>query len=154
MKYVASRTKDDCGIAGLAMLTGQPYVHILELAAKINKDLSKGLTAIHIKYMLDCLEFPFKYYESSLDIKTANDALIGVRQKCLFNYYNIKIEPKSNDGHALIWNSTKKCFWCPSVPPLGFLRSLFSASEKTKNYYSSLYDASLKEPFFVFEKST
>jgi hypothetical protein len=147
------------------MLTNQPYDRIVELALKTNPNIfnpcSKqlGLSMAHIKNILNELEFPFKYYEGSyhFDILSLQDALIGIRMKYIAAAARASKQFINNlpldAGHAVIWNREKKCFWCPTYPPLNFIKSLYPKNRPIRNYYKSLSDQSMKDAFFVFEKA-
>jgi hypothetical protein len=159
MQYVASRNFTDCAIAALSMLTNMPYDRIAELALKTNPNVfnclsqQRGLSAAHIQNILNELKFPFKCYEGSyhLDLFSLQDALIGIRMKYIAAVKNIQNVPE-HMGQAVIWNSKKKCFWCPTYPPLSFIKSLYPKNRPIKNYYKSL-NQSMIDTFFIFEKS-
>jgi hypothetical protein len=130
------------------MLTGKPYAEIKSVFPKVTEN--KGLYREEILSFLDNLKFPYtyrghldweEYLRKPIILSELKDAIISIP--------STNIKPPTR--HMIIWNSKKKVFWCPTIPPVGLIKSLMPKYKDNKDYYKTIPNSVIKETFFIIE---
>jgi hypothetical protein len=146
MKYIRQKDNYECAVACIVMLTGHPYDKVRKYFPDLVKN--KGVFQPEILKVLDDLKFPY-FYRGHMDWKKSlrkpivlseiNDAIFSI--KCL----------SENLRHAVIWNSKKRTFWCPTFPPLNCIQVLIPSYKDVKNFYKDLPGRCITETFNIIE---
>lgn len=99
IEFIQQRHKSDCGIACVAMLTGQLYDIIESLFRSVFRNSTKGgIYPEEMSDMFECFGFSFK---PTKVVPKNEKALVGIQWK------------KSYSGHYIVWDPKRKQFLDP-----------------------------------------